>query len=379
MKSKHIKILLIIVFCCQPTYNHADVSKTLVEETDKLIELQKKDNKQDSDKKGSWLPVPIPLANPTLGTGLVGALLYLHPKKSMDPTAPSATSGLGILYTDTDSWFAGLFHDDYWLNDRIRFKVLAGTGDFNLEYYGIGDEPIFQDQPVSYSIKAKGTKLQILIRWPDDSDWYFGPSHTYTSGEVLFKLDSLEESLPDVGGTLTTSSLGMVASYDDRDDNYYPTSGQYLEAIYARDDSAWGSDFSYNKFSGFYNHYFSLSRTGTLATRIHLSTLSGDAPFYMLPTLNMRGFPRGRYRDDAALSGHIEWRHKFQPRWAYVAFTEIGVTGDSLSDALDTKPITSIGGGLRWQVLENKSLNLGVDVGFSKGERALYIQVGERF
>jgi len=38
-----------------------------------------------------------------------------------------------------------------------------------------------------------------------------------------------------------------------------------------------------------------------------------------------------------------------------------------------------MGGGIRWQVSEDKKLNLVIDVGYSDGESAVYIQVGEKF
>jgi len=44
-------------------------------------------------KDSRMVPVPIPVANPTLGTGLAGALLYLHPSRSSDPNAPTSTTG----------------------------------------------------------------------------------------------------------------------------------------------------------------------------------------------------------------------------------------------------------------------------------------------
>jgi hypothetical protein len=56
--------------------------------------------------KGNGLPVPIPVANPTLGNGLQAALLYLHPKAPGQEDKPGSTSGVGILATDSKSWAA---------------------------------------------------------------------------------------------------------------------------------------------------------------------------------------------------------------------------------------------------------------------------------
>jgi outer membrane protein assembly factor BamA len=327
--------------------------------------------------KGSWLPIPIPMANPTLGTGLVGTLLYLHSEDS--PDEPTATSGVGALYTDSESWFVGGFHDDYWFDDSLRFKALIGTGDFNLDYYGVGDSSDFADDPIDYKASTDITILQLLGRISKTSDWYLGVRHTYTSANVVFDLSDQSELLPEVGGSLKTSSVGFMVSRDTRNDNYFPTQGHYLEAGYHRARDRWGSDFDYDKYTGFYNHYLKLTAAGTLALRGDISVADGDTPFYMLPTLKMRGFPSGKYRDDVAISAHIEWRHKFKPRWTYIAFAELGNVAKDFKAAIEGDLVTSIGGGIRWQVLASKSLNLGLDVGLSGDDKALYIQIGERF
>jgi hypothetical protein len=38
--------------------------------------------------------VVIQIVNPTIGTGLAGALLYIHPSKSSEPDAPTSTTGI---------------------------------------------------------------------------------------------------------------------------------------------------------------------------------------------------------------------------------------------------------------------------------------------
>ncbi|MGB2338092.1 MAG: hypothetical protein ACPH5V_12295 [Alcanivorax sp.] len=59
-------------------------------------------------EKGNWVVAPIPVSNPTMGTGLQLATLYLHPSRDGNG-GPNPTSGLGAMYTDTDSWVVGPF------------------------------------------------------------------------------------------------------------------------------------------------------------------------------------------------------------------------------------------------------------------------------
>ena len=52
---------------------------------------------------------------------------------------------------------------------------------------------------------------------------------------------------------------------------------------------------------------------------------------------------------------------------------------NSFDDLFKTDTITSYGGGIRWQVSEDKKLNLGVDVAVSNDDYTLYVQIGERY
>ena len=117
--------------------------------------------------KGTWLPVPIPVSNPTIGTGLQAALLYLHPQDSEDTTIPATTSGIMGMYTNTESWFAGGFHDTNWQEDLYRFRVIAGTGEFNLDYFGSSEGSFFRDNPIPYKIKGNVAITQLLRQIPD--------------------------------------------------------------------------------------------------------------------------------------------------------------------------------------------------------------------
>lgn len=330
-------------------------------------------------KKGTWLPVPIPIADPTIGAGLQAVLLYLHPRESEDPTIPSATSGIMGMYTNTESWLAGGFHDTNWLGDLYRFRVIAATAEFNLDYYGSSESSPFRNNSVPFNIKSDIFISQLLRQLPGTKDWYLGLRYMYTNSTVEFDLTNIIAGLPVVNADMTTSSLGMMFTYDSRDNNYYPTSGSSAELVWMRDDESWGSDFEFDKLMANYNYYFQLTNKDTLAMRVALAAADGGIPFYLLPNLKMRGFAAGRYKDNASVSGHLEWRRKFLPRWGFIVFYEAGSIADTMSELYQAEDIISYGGGLRWQVSEDKKLNLGIDLAYSGGDFAVYVQVGEKY
>ncbi len=307
--------------------------------------------------KGNLVAVPIPVSNPTVGTGLQAVLMYLHPKRLDDSRSPNANSGLAGMYTDTNSWLAGIFHDNYWAEDKYRFTGFLGWGEFNLAYYGIGDDSILRDNPIDYELTVFSFMPQFQRRIPSTENWFGGVHYLYIDSDNRFKTSQLIPGLPDVQGRIRSAGLGLLTTYDSRDNNYYPTQGQWFQAKWTNYGEHWGGDQGYNKFTGFINHYQPVGSQAVLALRGNIQASEGDTPFFDLPFLNLRGVSRSRYQDQFTLSMHAEGRYKFRPRWGTVAFVEAGWFGDDFGNLSSSRTIVSYGGGVRWQVTKEKDLN----------------------
>ena len=366
LRLAHLRLFNILLSFILPGISLAAMEDNVIEQADLANEVKQ----AVREKKGTWLPVPIPVSNPTIGSGLQAVLLYLHPQE--DPDVPTATSGVGAMYTDSESWLVGAFHDGNFKNDLYRYRLLGGTGEFNLDYYD-------ENTAIPYNISSDIFLGQFQRRIPGTEDLYLGFRYMYTDSNVVFDLSGSIPGLPPVRDGMTTSGLGVIFNFDTRDNNYYPTSGSYAEVLWIRDKPSIGSDFNFDKLTSFYNHYFQLSNKDTLALRGTLENVDGDAPFYLQPALKLRGFPVGRYRDESSFSVHTEWRRKFHPRWGFILFYELGSVALNVNELLQADIITSVGGGIRWQVTENKKMNLGIDVGYSEDDSAVYLQIGEKF
>ncbi|SNX48513.1 hypothetical protein VTH8203_02131 [Vibrio thalassae] len=141
----------------------------------------------------------------------------------------------------------------------------------------------------------------------------------------------------------------------------------------------WGGDGDYNigKFAA--SNYWSIKDNLVLASKVTVQTSGGDVPFDEKPTLQMRGFNHGRYRNDNILQGQFEGRWTFLPRFGLVAFVGLGETAEAEQDILRQTTIVTKGVGVRWQPLEQKKMNIRVDVVRGPKESALYLSVGEAF
>ena len=330
-----------------------------------------------ASKTGQWVLAPMPVSNPTVGSGLQAVLLYLHPKNN--ESSYNTTTGLVGLYTDTSSWFTGLFHDNSLLQDKIRFTGFIGQGKFNLRFYGIGDAPAIGDQSYPYQFEVFVTSLKVLGRIPSTGHWFGGLQYLYIDSTTTIETSNLLPGLPNISSTLKTAGLGPLITFDTRDNNYYPTRGQWIEAKWLNYDEGWGGDNAYSKTTLFANYYQPAVDSLTVAYRMRLQSSAGDVPYFDLPTLQMGGFSRGRYRDDTTLSLHAEGRYKFKPRWGVIGFYETGWYNNSVSEIFDGRRIKSFGAGVRWQVTKEQPMHLGIDAAFSTDDQAIYVQVGERF
>jgi hypothetical protein len=275
-----------------------------------------------TDNAGQWLPVPLIVSNPTIGTAFEPILLYMHPRKA--DSTHNATTGLVGMYSDTKSWFTGAFHDGSSMGDSVRYFGFLGTGHMNLNFYGIGDGGLIGDRSIPYEFDALVTTMKLQKRIADTSNWFVGVQYIYLDSETTIKTSSVMPGIDDITGKISTGGLGVLATYDTRDDNYYPTQGLLFEGKWLDYGENWGGDNEYSKSSTFINHYQSVRERTVLALRARLMTSSGDVPFFDLPTLQMSGFSRDRYRDENTLSLHSEVRYKYKPRWGVVGFYEVG-------------------------------------------------------
>jgi len=330
--------------------------------------------------RGNWVAVPIPMSNPTIGTGLEAILMYLHPKRRGEETATNATSGLVGMYTNTDSWFVGGFHNNSWDNDRFRFTGAVGEGNLNLRYYGTGGISV-SDNGLDYELQIAALFSQIQARLPWTTDWYGGVRYMYMRSKTVFNSGIAIPGIPvgDVDVPLRAAGLGLLLTYDSRDDNYYPTRGQYVQAGWTDFNPTWGGDLDFDKSVDFYNYYHSFNERTVLALRARIEASGDGTPFFFLSTLDMRGFPRDLYMDNYTLSTHAETRYKFAARWGVVAFIEAGTYADTFSGLADGSIITSYGAGLRWQVTADKRLNLAFDAAVSTDDSAIYLRIGEKY
>ena len=172
----------------------------------------------------------------------------------------------------------------------------------------------------------------------------------------------------------------MITSiYDSRDYRLNATKGW----LFQLDAGLYQND-QFDSFST-YNielaNYIDLGSTpGLIAWQVQGHLTSGDVPWNLLPDLGgsdaMRGYIRGRYRDEQMMMGQVEYRLPVFQRYGMVFWGSVGSVAPKVSELTDTL-LTAYGTGFRFKIKDN--INLRFDVGVGENDTNFYLNVNEVF
>jgi outer membrane protein assembly factor BamA len=334
---------------------------------------------RNAGRSPEFVVAPIPISNPTIGSGLgvAGMMLY-----KVDPASPTSFTGLGAAYTDSESYGAGIVQRTYLAGDRFRIGGYAGRARLNYNFYGIG--PAAGSAGRSIPIEQRATAIV-----PDASVKV--ADHTHLG--VRFRYADVETRVPALGQSfaaveqiqvdVVTSGLGLIASYDTRDQQLNPATGVLLDfkSNFAR--KALGSTFNYETYTFAANFYTRLPSDSVLALRVSACRAGGSTPFFDLCLFgtggDLRGYVGGQYRDRAMVALQGEARIPIYGRFGAIAFAGVGAVAPSFGKITDQAALPAAGVGLRYLASRRERVNLSVDYAWGKASSAFYVYIGEAF
>ncbi len=326
---------------------------------------------------------PIPISNPTIGTGLglAASILYQTDEKS----APSYT-GIGALATSNRTWGVGAVQ--YLSLDEDRYRISLGLGYASVKYDFFGAGNNAGDRGISIPIRQDGVFTNPWAQVRVAEDLYVGLQYRLiqASTQIDFSdTDSLPARL--LAGRqvdFISSGAGPILDWDTRDDPFWTRSGHLLhaEAVFASGEMF--SDFDYRKGLASFNVYREVFDEGILAARLSGCFSGGEVPVVDLCLFgahnDLRGYETGRYRDENSWAAQIEQRWKFAERWGVVAFAGAGAVTEEIQKAFSNELLGSGGLGLRFQVSKSYQVNLALDGAVNlDGDTSLYFRIGEAF
>ena len=354
----------------------------LIDEADGMLDM----SEYLSDNRYGFLPVPVVITEPAVGYGggLFGLFLHDTPDSEAGKnhpggkTIPPAVTAFGGGATQNGTWFVGGGHRHSWNHDHIRYLVMLGYADINLDIYS-GDVAGFsQNRSISTRTKGYGGLQKLLFR-VGDSPVFVGASQVYAKTDISTDSPLVNRVWQRVLGQQSTSSaLGVVAEYDTTNNFFYPKKGLSLQGEYRFYRSMLGGDYQYNQFSLNGKYFIPLSRTLTLAFAGDYQSLTHHdrhlTPMAR-PYIALRGIASYRYQGDYVNTVQTQLAWEFQPRWILQGFVGIGSAADE-AHGLWEQTETAWGTGFRYLIARQYGLHTGIDVAFSEHQQAVYFNVG---
>jgi len=169
---------------------------------------------------------------------------------------------------------------------------------------------------------------------------------------------------------------GVVVEYEGRDNIFTPNKGIRFYTSMSWSNEAFGSSWNYSNFNLYGYFYYPLSKKLIGGLRIENQQVSDDAPFYLLPYIDLRGIPTARYQGNIFSVGEVELRWDFVPRWSAVFFAGSGKAYNTWSEFSDASWRSSGGGGFRYLMARKFKLRAGLDLARGPEQWAYYVVFG---
>jgi len=379
--------LLVVLALYVSISQHAIIAHAASEQLPDKSKQEISAAKPADKSRGRWLPIPIFITEPAIGYGLGAAVGYFHPEKKKTEAMPSlqtldslgsgrsgqkpppTITGVAGGYTDKGTWAAGAAHSTSWRNDTIRYAGGIAYTDLNSEFYVL-------DNPFVFNLKGAALYQDLKYRL-GNSRFFLGAKLLILRTESVFdrRIPGTEVDLNE--SSSSNNGLAAALTFDGRDNVFTPNHGRLMQLDVWRFDEGFGGDFNYWKGRIKLLSFHQLHPKLVLGLRLDASAVDGRAPFYAYPWVSMRGIPALRYQGKNTAVIEAEARWNFLPRWAVVGFGGAGQVGGDAPAFATEDNIVAGGAGVRYYLMQDLGLWLGVDVARGPEEAYGYITVGQ--
>ncbi len=291
---------------------------------------------------------------------------------------PDITGGLG-MYTGNKSWMAGAFRSSTLIKPKILYRVFAAYGDLNLSFYE--NLPNGDDKEFKLNFRTTMFYTQWLKQFRN-AKWSAGPQYIFLNSDIT--LPDLNLNLPpsfvkpkDLNSLV--SQLGGALQFDGRDNIFTPDKGIRVQSDFFWSDKAIGSDYNSWRVNLSAIGYYPLSSKLIGGLRIEGEQAFGSPPFYLLPSINLRGVPTARYQGRTSLVTEAEFRWDLYRRWSLMAYGGLASAFDDWDQAYAKPVVYNYGTGFRYLLARKFKLRMGVDVAKGPEQWAYYIVFGSNW
>lgn len=378
---KHIIVFLTLI-CCIATANAQDKDKPHISLKDSL------DGAFDMSDyiiyANGFMVVPVPITQPALG-GIGGALVPVFIKKrapvmyedtgKMRRINPDMTGGIG-MYTANNSWMAAGFRSGTWAEKHILYRVFAGYASMNVSLYET--LPAVGEKEYEFHFNLIPVYLQALKQFRNEK-WSLGSQYLFLKNEVSLPNATLPDFVKKDEVESITSQLGLAFQFDGRDNIFTPDKGIRFQTDFFCSDNIFGSDYDAWRVNYSVIGFLPLSKKLIGGIRFEGANTFGDTPFFLKPSINLRGIAGGRYQANSTWQGETEFRWDVLRRWSAMFFGGVGVAYDDIDQIPDLTFRPTYGTGFRYLIARKFNLRMGVDVAKGPEDWNYYIVFGSNW
>ncbi len=309
------------------------------------------------------LPIASYQQETSLSAGLAGAYYF----KSKDLSRISSITGTAA-YTLENQFIFNLTPKLYLGKNNWYLYSNLSARNYPDYYYGIGTYQNSKRVPFT----AKNIALLLQPQYIISKSFFVGTIISFEAEHLLSELGSTiidaEKNIyfrPEDWSPYHQFTLGLIAAYDSRDNQFYPKHGNFAKTTLSLSKAGWGSTYSIQEISLDIRNYLPLMGKHLLATQVYVDGLSGSKiPYGQLPSLGgsdlLRGFRQGQYRDNMLITMQTEYRAPLYKGLKGAAFIALGDVINS-DDYKTNKLKAAYGAGLRYQ-LNDARVHLRFDI-----------------
>ncbi len=338
---------------------------------------QENEKKDKEDKNFRYAGIPMIGYNRTVKFSF-GILLNSYYKVNLkDTISPSSSTSMIGMYTTNKSYFGAVVQQFFLREDKWRLKLIGGFGNANLQVYHQFDQAgQYFDYTTLMSLISLDAKRRVYKKL------YAGLSGSLMKAKTTFDVSNPETGEKPVDEQVLNHG-GINFLWDSRDNINYPIKGLHVllnNHFYGK----WmGNDSSFAQIELSYNFYMNFkSERKVLLLRYYSKSSFGEVPFQGQNVVrgdDIRGYSKGKYRDNQLYSYQAEYRHRFKNRFGFVAFAGIAAVVPDMLSMLNTTYLPGIGVGARFMLIKKEKINMGIDVAVGRDDWSLTFRIGEAF
>ena len=329
--------------------------------------LAAQEDNNTTEKESPWLLVPLLSSGPKMGTSAGAMAGYLY---KFDEDSPSSTFAITGTYSNTDSFFAGIFGKTFFDHNQQRLSAGLIYGKVNNEY----NDFLGTGYPVNTTDDFHAIFARYSYKFFENI--YVGGQFVSTNYAIIGNDLFSEQVLNFVGlNGFQSNGVGLTTEYDSRDNMNSPSKGSFINLNNFAFRKALGGEENFDVINLQARHYCEQSEKLILAMRLD-GKFTIDAPSSAYATVDLRGYTSGQYL--AQNSTTLEFEERLDIAYGIGATLFSGVSCLYGNDSSNFYP--SIGSGLTYMMKKEEKMIVRLEGAVGKaGSYGIYLQFGRAF